>query len=311
MPLDSVKVLITGGAGLVGSAISTELHRQGGFQVERPTSRELNLLERDSVFQYFRRLRPQVVVHAATRSGGILANTGNPAGNLSDNLRMQQNVLDSCHAHDVERCLYIASSRVYPQSTPQPVAARAFLQGPPPPGLEAYAVGKAAGVAHVRALRQQFGRRYISVAPCNLYGPGDNFSVPGAHVIPMLMKRMHEAVRDRSSRFTIYGSGKPLREFLYVADMARACVAAIEKYDSDDLLNIGYGSEISIADLASQIADVVGFDGAFDYDTDKPDGSPGLLLDSAPLRSLGWQPGVDLNEGLRRTYDWFRDDQRV
>lgn len=285
------------------------LRERGFVDVVCRTSAELDLRDRDATFEFFREQRPDCVVGAAARAGGIMANTTRPAELMSDNLRIQLNLLDAANEYGTERLLFFGSSRAYPADAPQPIAEDAMLTGPLERGLEAYAVGKIAGVIHVQALRRQYGRRYISVMPANLYGPGDNFALPGAHVVPMLLRRMHEAREAGAMEFVVYGSGRPRREFVYSEDLAEACLLLLTHYDDDAPVNVGSGSEITIAELAQTIARVVRFDGELVYDTTKPDGAMSKLLDSSRLRELGWTPHVSLEDGLRRTYRWFLENK--
>lgn len=295
-------VLVTGHRGLVGTALMRLL---GPSEPVGVSSAEIDLRDRAEVFALFDRLRPRQVYHAATRSGGILANTTRSAEFLSDNLRIQVNLLDAANTFDVDRFIYIATSRVYPIDAPQPVAEEQLLSGPVQPGLEAYAVGKIAGILQTQAMRKQFGRRYISVVPCNLYGPNDHFNSPAAHVIPMVMQRMHQAKLNGDKEFTIYGSGRPKREFLHVDDMARACIHLMAHYDDDMPVNLGTGEEVSIDALTRRIAEVVGFPDSFTHDTSKPDGVAGQVLDCSRALATGWKPQISLAEGLAGTYAWY------
>jgi GDP-L-fucose synthase len=313
IPLDA-KVYVAGHRGLVGSALWRRLEARGHTRLVGRSSGELDLRDRDAVFAFFARERPQVVVNAAARVGGIFANTSHPAEFMSDNLRIQLNLVDAAHAHDVERFLFLASSRTYPEDAPQPIVESSLLTGPFEPALESYGVAKVAGIKHLAALRAQFGREYVSAIPTNLYGPGDSFAIPGAHVVPMLVRRLHEAAERGDETFTIYGSGRPRRELLYADDLADACLVILERYAGAEPINVGSGEEVTIDELTHAIAAVVGYQGTFVHDETKPDGAMRKLLDSSRLAALGWQPRVPLREGLARTYAWFvehRDDART
>lgn len=307
------KIFVAGHGGLAGGAIWRLLQARGHSNVVGRRSRELDLRDRDATFAFFRAERPEYVIAAAARAGGIVANSTKPAELLSDNLRIQINLLDAAHDADVERFVYLGSSRAYPQDAPQPISESELLTGPLEPNLEAYGIGKIAGVVHVQALRKQFGRRYISAMLPNLFGPGDNFAIPGAHVVPMLLRRMHEARERGDEQFVVYGTGRPRRELLYSDDLAEACLVLLERYDDAAPINVGTGSETSIDDLVRLIADVVGYEGEFVHDTTKPDGAMSKLLDSSRINALGWRPRVSLREAIARTYEWFlrhQDDLR-
>ncbi|HEV2087957.1 MAG TPA: GDP-L-fucose synthase, partial [Cryptosporangiaceae bacterium] len=297
VPRDA-RVYVAGHGGLVGSAIWRHLERVGFTRLVGRRSKELDLRDREATRAFFDEVRPAYVIDAAARVGGIFANSTHPAGFLSDNLRIQLNLLDAAHEFGVERFLFLGSSCIYPKFAPQPIREDALLTGPLEPTNDAYAIAKIAGVMQVQALRREHGRSYVSAMPTNLYGPGDNFEIPGAHVIPMLMRRMHEAKERGDPEFTIYGTGTPRREFLHTDDLAAACLLLLERYDDDAPINVGCGTDVTIDELAHLIADVVGYQGSFVHDASKPDGTPRKVLDVSRIRALGWSPTVALADGL-------------
>ena len=308
------KIFVAGHGGLAGSAVWRLLADRGYDNVVGRRSSELDLRDREATFDFFSAERPDCVIDAAARAGGIVAHATKPAELFSDNLRIQVNLLDAANEFGVERFLYLGSSRAYPRDAPQPIAESSLLTGPPESNLEAYAVEKISGVLHIQALRKQFGRNYVAVMPSNLYGPGDNFAMPGAHVVPMLLRRMHEAKELDDPEFVVYGTGRPRRELLYSDDLAEGCLLLLERYDDPAPINIGAGSEVSIDELVAVIADVVGYRGQFVHDTSKPDGAMSKLLDTSRIAALGWRPRVPLRDGLARTYRWFlehRGDARL
>ncbi|MFF7792333.1 NAD-dependent epimerase/dehydratase family protein [Streptomyces sp. NPDC007991] len=305
-PLDrSARVFVAGGSGLVGSAVRRELRREGFTDVVAPGSAELDLGERQAVFDWFAVMRPDVVVLAAARVGGIKANAARPAQFLSDNLRIQVNVLDAAREHGVERLLFLGSSCIYPKFAEQPIREVALLTGPLEPTNDAYAIAKIAGILQVQAVRRQYGLPWISAMPTNLYGPGDNFHAEHSHVLASLMRRFHEAQESGARRVVNWGSGTPRREFLHVDDLARACLHLIEHYDADGPVNVGTGTDLTIRELAELVADAVGYRGSVEWDTKQPDGTPRKLLDVSRLTALGWTPRIGLREGIARTYAWY------
>ncbi|WP_443065593.1 GDP-L-fucose synthase family protein [Streptomyces sp. NBC_00557] len=305
-PLDrSARVFVAGGRGLVGSAVCRELVREGFTDVIRPGSAELDLRERSTVLEWFAAERPGVVVLAAARVGGIRANATRPAEFLSDNLRIQVNVLDAALEQRVERLLFLGSSCIYPKFAEQPIREEALLTGPLEPTNDAYAIAKIAGILQVQAVRRQYGLPWISAMPTNLYGPGDNFHPEHSHVLPSLIRRFHEAKESGAPRVVNWGSGSPRREFLHVDDLARACVHLLEHYDADEPVNVGTGTDLTIRELADMVAEVVGYHGLVEWDRSQPDGTPRKLLDVSRLTALGWAPRIELREGLGQTYAWY------
>ncbi|SHN36538.1 GDP-L-fucose synthase family protein [Cryptosporangium aurantiacum] len=308
VPRDA-RVYIAGHGGLVGSALWRHFESVGFTNLVGRRSKELDLRDRESVRAFFDEVRPDYVIDAAAKVGGIFANSTYPAEFLSDNLRIQTNLLDAAHEFGVERFLFLGSSCIYPKFAPQPIREDSLLTGPLEETNDAYAIAKISGVMQVQAIRRQYGRNYISAMPTNLYGPGDNFEIPGAHVMPMVMRRMHEAVAAGDTTFTIYGTGTPRREFLHTDDLARACLTLLERYDNPAPINIGVGEDVTIDELVQMIADVVGYTGEFTHDTSKPDGTPRKVLDVSRIKALGWEPTVELCDGIRSVYEWFLTHQ--
>jgi len=305
-PLDRhARIYVAGHRGLVGGAVLRHLAATGFIDLITRTSAELDLRDRPAVDAFFAEQRPATVVLAAAKVGGILANSTYPADFLSDNLRIQVNVLDAAARSGTTRLVFLGSSCIYPKHAPQPIREESLLTGPLEPTNDAYAIAKISGVLHVQALRRQLGLHYISAMPTNLYGPGDNFDPTGSHVLPGLLRRFHEAVQIGAREVVVWGTGTPRREFLHVDDLARACVHLLEHYDEPEPINVGVGEDLSIRELAELVADVVGFDGTLRFDPSKPDGTPRKLLDVSRLHELGWRARIDLRSGLESTYGWF------
>jgi GDP-L-fucose synthase len=299
---------VAGHRGLVGSAIWRKLQLEG-FEnlVGRPSS-ELDLKDRKAVFAFFEETKPRYVVLAAAKVGGILANSTFPVDFLSDNLRIQTNVLDAALKHGVERLLFLGSSCIYPKFADQPIREESLLTGALEPTNDAYAIAKIAGIMQVQAVRRQYGRPWISAMPTNLYGPGDNFSPKGSHVLPALIRRYEEAVTNGIKTVVNWGSGRPRREFLHVDDMAAACLHLMEHYDGAEQVNVGTGTDVTIKELAGLVADAVGYSGDSEWDTDKPDGTPQKLLDVSKLTAGGWTAQIGLAEGISETVRWYREN---
>lgn len=298
---------VAGHRGLVGSAIWRRLEAAGFTRLVGMTSSELDLKDRDAVFRFMADTRPRYVVLAAAKVGGILANSTYPVDFLSDNMRIQVNVLDAALAHNVERVLFLGSSCIYPKLAEQPIREDSLLTGHLEPTNDAYAIAKIAGILHVQAVRRQYGLPWISAMPANLYGPNDNFSPTGSHVLPALIRRYDEAVRLGSSTVTNWGTGSPRREFLHSDDMADACLHLLEHYDGPEQVNVGSGSDNTIHEIAEAVAGVVGFSGTTEWDTSKPDGTHQKLLDVSTLANAGWTSRIGLSEGLERTVEWYRE----
>ncbi|KQP56660.1 GDP-L-fucose synthase [Agreia sp. Leaf283] len=307
-PLDrSARFYVAGHRGLVGSAIWRALENEGFTDLVGRSSSELDLMNRDAVFEFFEQTRPRYVVLAAAKVGGILANSTYPVDFLSDNLRIQVNVLDAALKYDTQRLLFLGSSCIYPKFAPQPIPEDSLLTGHLEPTNDAYAIAKIAGIMQIQAIRRQYGLPWISAMPTNLYGPNDNFSPQGSHVLPALIRRYDEAVKSGADVVTNWGTGTPRREFLHVDDMAAACLHLLEHYDGPQQVNVGTGSDVTIREIAETIASVVGYEGVTEWDATKPDGTPQKLLDVTKLNNAGWSAQIDLKEGLRSTIEWYRD----
>jgi len=307
LPRDA-KVYVAGHRGLVGGAIWRHLLELGHSRLTSRASSELDLRDRASVDEFFDVEQPEYVVLAAAKVGGILANSTYPADFLSDNLRIQLNVLDAAQRVGVRRLLFLGSSCIYPKHAPQPIREESLLTGPLEPTNDAYAIAKIAGVLHVQALRRQHGVSFISAMPTNLYGPGDNFDLESSHVLPALLRKFHEAKATGADEVVVWGTGSPLREFLHVDDLARACVVLLERYDESAPINVGTGADVAIRELAETVAGVVGFDGRITFDASKPDGTPRKVLDVSRINRLGWKAEIALADGIASTYRWYLDN---
>jgi GDP-L-fucose synthase len=299
------RIYIAGHRGLAGSAIWRHLKAEGYDDLIGATSSELDLRDRASVFDFMRENQPDVVIDAAARVGGIHANDTFSADFLSDNLQIQVNVMDAANEVDVDRLLFLGSSCIYPKFAAQPIRESSLLTGELEPTNDAYAIAKIAGIMQVQAFRKQYGRRWISAMPTNLYGPGDNFHPENSHVLPALLRRIHEAKETGAKEVVIWGSGTPRREFLYVDDLAKAALFLLQNYDEPETINVGVGEDLPIHDLAREIAEAVGFEGELIQDPSKPDGTPRKLLDVSRLNALGWHATTGLRDGISRTYDWY------
>src|SRR5450432_290810 len=296
---------IAGHRGLVGSAVWRHFASSGFDALIGRTSSELDLRDRASTFAFFEEARPRTVVVAAAKVGGIMANSTYPAEFLSDNLRIQLNVLDAALAVGVDRLLFLGSSCIYPKLAPQPISEDSLLTGPLEPTNDAYAIAKIAGVMQVQAARRQYGVPWISAMPTNLYGPGDNFDLETSHVLPAMIRRFHEAKATGAPSVTLWGTGTPRREFLHVDDLARACEVLLESYDEPGPINVGVGVDLTINELAQLVAGIVGYDGEWVFDPSKPDGTPRKLLDVQRIGALGFTARITLEEGIASTYQWF------
>ena len=305
----SDKIYVAGHRGLVGSAIVRRLQADGYDNLLLRTSKELDLREQSAVRQFFEAEKPDYVILAAAKVGGILANDTYPAEFIYDNLMMEVNIVDAAHRHDVKKLLALGSTCIYPRMAPQPLKEEYLLTGPLEPTNEWYAVAKIAGIKLCQAYRRQYGSSFIAAMPTNLYGPGDNFDLENSHVLPALIRKFHTAREKGDATVTLWGSGKPLREFLHVDDLADACLFLLENYDEEEIVNIGVGEDLSIAELANIVRDVVGFEGEIVYDASKPDGTPRKLVDVSKITGLGWRAKKGLREGVAQTYQWFLDNQ--
>jgi GDP-L-fucose synthase len=307
VPLDrSAPIYVAGHRGLVGSAIWRRLESAGFDNLIGRTSSELDLRDRDAVFEFFSETKPRHVVLAAAKVGGILANSTYPVEFLSENIRIQTNVIDAAIHNFVDRLLFLGSSCIYPKLAPQPIVESALHTGYLEQTNDAYAIAKIAGIMHIQSARREFGRPWISAMPTNLYGPNDNFSPTGSHVLPAMIRRYEEAIIEGQATVTNWGTGTPHREFLHVDDMADACLFLLENYDGPQQINVGTGVDVSIRELAALIAGIVGFTGETIWDDSKPDGTPQKLLDVSKLSAAGWSARIDLEPGLRSTVDWYR-----
>jgi len=300
------KIYVAGHRGLVGSALVRALEARGYSCLVLKTSTELDLRDGAAVANFFAQERPDYVFLAAAKVGGILANNTYPAQFIYDNLMIQSNVIEAAYRQGVKKLLFLGSACVYPKHASQPLREEYLLTGPLESTNEPYAVAKIAGIKLCQSYNRQYGTRFISVMPTNLYGPYDNFDLEMAHVLPALIRKFHTAKEEGHSHVNVWGTGTPRREFLHVDDLADACLFLMTHYDENEPINIGTGEDISVAELAAIVQAVVGYRGAIEYDITKPDGTPRKLLDVGRLWNLGWRPRISLEEGLRNTYNWYR-----
>ena len=306
--LDGKRVWVAGHGGLVGSAIVRALEARDIEVITVPRS-ELDLVDQSAVARWMKDVRPEAIFLAAAKVGGIMANATRPAEFLFDNLVIETNVIDAAWRNGVEKLLFLGSTCVYPKFAPQPIREESLLTGPLEPTNEAYAIAKIAGLKLCEAYSKQYGADFISAMPTNLYGPNDNFELEGAHVVPALIRRMHEAKASRQPSVTIWGSGTPRREFLHADDAADALVFLMENYSGIEPINVGTGDDVTIADLAGTIGAAVGYDGALEFDRSRPDGTPRKLTDVAKLSGLGWRARIGLEDGVRATYRWYLENR--
>src|SRR5438045_1980151 len=290
---------------MVGSAVVRRLESESFTNLLTRDRSHLDLSDESAVAKFFAEARPDIVILAAANVGGIKANNDFPVEFLLDNLRIQNNVIRSAYQTGVRKLLFFGSSCIYPKLAPQPIPESALLTGPLESTNEPYAIAKIAGIKLCQAYAREYGANFISVMPTNLYGPNDNFDLETSHVLAALLRKAHEAKTRKDRKLTVWGSGKPRREFLHVDDLAPACLLLLEKYDSSEIINVGCGEDISIRELAELICEVVGFDGDLAWDATKPDGTPRKLLDVSKLRALGWKPSIPLRDGIARTYEWL------
>ncbi len=299
------KIFLSGHAGLVGGAIHRLLISLGFKNLVTRSFKELDLRDQAATAVFFEKERPQYVLLAAARAGGIRANSTYPAQFIYNNLMIQTNVIHQSYLHGVKKLLFLGSSCIYPKFCPQPMKEEYLLDGQLEPTNEPYAIAKIAGIKMCQAYNQQYGTHFISVMPTNLYGPGDNFDLLDSHVIPALIRKLHIGKISRAKEVTIWGSGTPWREFLFVDDLANACIFLMENYEESNIINIGVGKDLTINELAQILAEVVGFTGKLVFDPSHPDGTPRKLLDISKLTGLGWRAKTSLKEGLALTYEWF------
>ena len=304
------KIYVAGHRGLVGSAIVRNLQNKGYTNIIYRTHKELDLINQEAVRTFFQEEKPEYVFLAAAKVGGIHANNTYPADFIYDNLMIQNNVIKAAHDFEVKKLLFLGSTCIYPKMAPQPIKEEYLLTGALEETNEAYAIAKIAGLEMCKFFKRQYGDNFISCMPTNLYGPNDNFDLKNSHVLPALIRKFHEAKVNNSEVVEVWGTGTPLREFLYVDDMADACVFLMENYDGEQHVNIGTGEEVSIRELAETVKEVVGFEGELVFNTDMPDGTPRKLTTVDKLHGLGWKHKVSLNEGIKLAYNWFLENYK-
>ncbi len=297
-------ILVAGGSGLVGSAIVRELQRLNK-DVIGISSKDVDLLDRRQTFEFINNLKPTAIIDSAAKVGGIGGNNSYPVEFLSQNLQIQSNLMDAAHAAKVSKFVFLGSSCIYPKDCAQPMKEEYLLTGALEQTNSAYAVAKIAGIELIKSYRKEYGYKWISVMPTNMYGPNDNFDLENGHVLPVLIRKFIEAKRSDSGKVTLWGSGSPLREFLHVDDLAKAIVLCMDKYDDSRQINIGSGQEVSIKDLADKISKAVGFSGEISWDSSKPDGTMRKILDSSKIANLGWKPLISLDQGIASTVEWY------
>ncbi|NLZ47256.1 MAG: GDP-L-fucose synthase [Clostridiales bacterium] len=304
------KIYVAGHKGLVGSAIVRNLKSKGYTNIIGRTHKELDLTNQEAVRRFFEEQKPEYVFLAAAKVGGIHANNIYPADFIYINLMIESNVIKAAHDFGVKKLLFLGSTCIYPKMAPQPIKEEYLLSGYLEQTNEAYAIAKIAGLEMCKFFKRQYGDNFISCMPTNLYGPNDNFDLNSSHVMPALIRKFHEAKINNAPQVEVWGTGKPLREFLYVDDMADACVFLMENYDGEEHVNIGTGEEVSIAELANLIKEVVGYEGKLVFNTDKPDGTPRKLTDVSKLHSLGWKHTIQLKDGIKLAYEWFKENYK-
>ena len=302
-------ILVAGGSGLVGSAIVRELKRLNQ-EVIGISSKDVYLLDRSKTFEYINDLRPTAIIDSAAKVGGIGGNNSYPVEFLSQNLQIQTNLMDAAHIAKIEKFVFLGSSCIYPKSCPQPIKEEYLLTGELEDTNSAYAIAKISGIELIRSYRKEYGHKWISLMPTNLYGPNDNFDLENGHVLPVLIRKFVEAQRANAEEVIAWGTGTPLREFLHVEDLARAVLLCLDKYDDAQHINIGTAEEISIKNLAEKIADKVGFKGKIVWNKNKPDGTIRKVLDNRRILDLGWKPIISLDEGLTKTIDWYMHSKK-
>lgn len=304
------KIYVAGHQGLVGSAIVRSLKKQGYTNLLLKTREQLNLLNQEAVNKFFRQHKPDFVFLAAAKVGGIIANTTYPADFIYENLAVETNVIHAAYENKVKKLLFLGSSCIYPKLAPQPIKEEYLLTSPLEKTNEAYAIAKIAGLKLCEYYNKQYGTKYISVMPTNLYGPNDNFDLKNSHVLPAMIRKFHEAKINKKPEMILWGTGKAKREFLHVDDLAQAVVFLMNKYDGQEILNIGTGKDLTIKQLAETVKKVVSYTGKITWDTSKPDGTPRKLLNINKIKKLGWKPSITLESGLKTTYKWFLENEK-
>lgn len=307
----NAKIYVAGHRGLVGSAILRKLQADGYTNLVYKTSQELDLRNKNEVDKFFEEEKPEYVFLAAAKVGGIVANNEYPADFIRDNLMIQTNVIDAAYRNGVKKLLFLGSTCIYPKFAPQPLKEEYLLTGELEPTNEPYAIAKIAGIKMCQSYNRQYGTKYISVMPTNLYGPNDNFDLHTSHVLPALIRKFHEAKETNAPYVEVWGTGTPRREFLYSDDLADACVFLMNNYEGNEIVNVGVGEDIPIKELAEKIKNVVGYQGDITFDTTKPDGTPRKLVDVSKIHALGWKASISLEEGLQKAYQWFLDHVAV
>ena len=300
-----MKIYVAGHRGLVGSAIVRQIEADGKHTWVGRSRQELDLLDREAVFNFLLEENPDALIIAAAKVGGIQANNNFPVEFLSENLQLETNLMDAAHKANIDRLLFLGSSCVYPKFAEQPIKEEYLLTGALEPTNEAYALAKISGLKLVQAYRREYSRRWISAMPTNMYGPGDNFDLENSHVLPALIRKFHDAKLSGASSVTLWGTGSPRREFLHADDLGSACLFLMENYDDDIAINLGAGEDLEIRELAERIKDTVGFSGNIAWDKSKPDGTPRKFLDSSRIRAMGWRPSISLSAGIAQTYAWY------
>jgi GDP-L-fucose synthase len=305
----SSKIYIAGHKGLVGSAITRNLQKNGYNNLLFRTFEELDLTDQKATAEFFAKEKPEYVFLAAAKVGGIKANSDFPADFIYQNLEVQNNVISNAHRSGVKKLLFLGSSCIYPRECSQPIREEYFMTGPLEETNDAYAIAKIAGIKMCQSYNKQYGTKFISVMPTNLYGPGDNFDLESSHVLPALLRKFHEAKMSNAQEVIMWGTGKPKREFLHVDDLADACVYLMNNYENSEIVNIGTGKDVEIIELAKMIKHIVGFVGEIKNDLEKPDGTPRKLLDVSKLHNLGWKHKIHLATGIKKTYNWFLENK--
>jgi GDP-L-fucose synthase len=305
-----MKIYVAGHRGLVGSAIIRAVNAEGKHTWIGRTRSELDLLDRKAVFEFLASEKPDAIIVAAAKVGGIHANNTYPVQFLSENMQIETNLMDAAHAAGIEKLLFLGSSCVYPKLAQQPIKEEYLLTGELEKTNEAYALAKISGLKLVQAYRKQYGHKWVSAMPTNMYGPGDNFDLENSHVLPALIRKFDDAKKSGAPTVTLWGSGTPRREFLHADDLGRACVYLLENYNDDVAINVGVGEDVSIKELAELIKETVGFSGSIDWDSSKPDGTPRKLLDVSRITKLGWKAQISLKDGIASTYEWYKTNHK-